>query len=759
MSHHTTRGQRAMAWIFALALPALLLAACGDSQPTPMALAPSMPEPVNVAVTAKCQGQTGPDHSTRSLPMSLTPRPGPEALYLPPPRAPQLENTGVWQALPILVSGGSSYRCGEFVYQDWLYDDHGAEGVTDPNDPQGSTTYLFSPKVGTLTYPTDPVYANNAGDLVEFRVRPLADATAFRLTLGALKDSARMAFTIAIGNSAAPLAWPHAANVSSPAELFLTVHGGNAELLRASDGVAIMPAPTVAVDMERLQVEVRIPHAAWDPQRQRVRMAAGVGLWNVAAGEYLQAGETASATAPGGASAMGAALFNVAFRSQEPVTDFTAFSGRTIGDAAVLAKLQANWFRERLQAAVLATGDISPFFDTVDFSKLADGVSDDSKVPTTGHINRIMASRYRFGQGADNLKECGGISPVYPCDGVYIGQLQPYSIYIPEKAPPASGYGLTLLLHALSANYNQYLGSRHAQSLGDRSTGSIVITPAGRGPDGYYKDTAEADTFEVWADVARRYPLDPDWTVVTGVSMGGFGTWRLSTRYPDLFARTMPIVAGGREYDDKLISLRNVPVTIWTSTFDELQPLVNTEPTITDMLDLGLRIDSRRFETWDHLSPSTNDYYQPGVEFLGEARVERNPAHVSYVMNTSEDFARSNVIANKAYWLSDLTLKDPALEQGSIDVLSGGYGLANPVMIPTVQSNGVYMGGYLEPTVFTRRLIEWQPAMAIPVKDKLVIKASNIATVTIDPARAKVSCKAAMQVESDVPLVVTLKGC
>lgn len=750
MSRSTMHGLKAVHLIVAVVMSTTWLAACGDSQP-------SAPNEVS-GVTAKCQGQISSDFSARSLPMGLNPNPGPEALYLPPPRAPQLENTGVWQALPILVSGVSSYRCGEFVHQDWLYDDHGAAGATDPNDPQGSTTYLFSPKVGTLTYPTDAVFANNAADLVEFRVRPLADANAFRLTLGALKDPERMAFTIALGNSAAPVAWPHAANVSSPAELLLTVHGQTAELVRAADGMLLTPTPTVAVDLERLQVEVRVPHAAWNPQRQTVRMAVGVGLWDVAAGEYLQAAPTASATAPGGLSQSGAALFNAAFR-KEPVTDFSAFSGRTIADAAVLAKTQANWFRERLQSEVLADGDLSPFFAMVDFAKLADGVSDDSEVPTTGHINRIMASRYTFGQGADNLKECGGVTPVYPCDGVYIGQLQPYSIYIPSAAPPATGYGLTLLLHALSANYNQYHGSRHAQSLGDRSTGSIVITPAGRGPDGYYKDTAEADTFEVWADVARRYPLDPDWTSITGVSMGGFGTWRMSTRYPDLFARAMPIVAGGREYDDKLISLRNVPVTMWHSTFDELQPLVNTEPTVTEMLALGLRIDSYRFETWDHLSPSTNDYYEPGVEFLGDARVQRNPARVSYVMNTGEDFARSNVVANKAYWLSNITLKNEALEQGSIDVLSNGYGLADAVVIPTVQSNGVYMGGYLEPTAFTRRLSEWQPAAAVPGQDKLVIKASNIASVTIDPVRAKVSCRPVMQIDSDVPLVVTLKGC
>src|SRR5918992_285464 len=44
-------------------------------------------------------------------------RPGPDVLYTPAPRAPQLENTGPWSADPILISGASSYREGEFVYQ------------------------------------------------------------------------------------------------------------------------------------------------------------------------------------------------------------------------------------------------------------------------------------------------------------------------------------------------------------------------------------------------------------------------------------------------------------------------------------------------------------------------------------------------------------------------------------------------------------------------------------------------------------------
>src|SRR3954447_18687373 len=201
-------------------------------------------------------------------------RPGPDILYAAPPRAPQLENTGVWRAPPILVSGASAYRNGEFLYQDFLYDDHGAAGVPDQASANFEGSFLFSPVEGTFSYPTDPAYKDNAADLVELRVRPTAEGTAFRVTLNTLLDPARVAFTIALGSSPATVAWPHGAGVISPAQLFLTVHGRAAELRDAATGAPRAPAPSVDVDLSRRQIEVTVPHAAWDPRRGTVRMAA-----------------------------------------------------------------------------------------------------------------------------------------------------------------------------------------------------------------------------------------------------------------------------------------------------------------------------------------------------------------------------------------------------------------------------------------------------------------------------------------------------
>ena len=189
------------------------------------------------------------------------PRPGPDILYEPLADAPQLQNASNWNAPPILVSGSTAYRGGEFLYQDWIYDDSGALGNPATNDPrtQGNS---FSRSRGTYLYPTDTAdYGNNAADLVELRVEPLTTSTAFRLTLNTIKDSSVVGATIAIGGTPGTLHdWPYSANVRSPAQYFLTVHGTTtpgevvADLRDAVTGLPVGTAPTASLDMTRRQI-------------------------------------------------------------------------------------------------------------------------------------------------------------------------------------------------------------------------------------------------------------------------------------------------------------------------------------------------------------------------------------------------------------------------------------------------------------------------------------------------------------------------
>ena len=361
------------------------------------------------------------------------PRPGPDLLYEPrPPISPQLTNRGPWRAKPILVSGATAYRKGEFLYQDYLYDDSGARFTPDPSDPKTAGN-LFSKHNGTYTYPTAEGYANNAADLVELRVRPLRRATAFRVTLNTLKDPSLVAFSIAIGGKEGELAdFPFGANVQAPAELFLTVHPeGDAmvgELTTAADGETTETFPA-RVDRRRRQVEVRVPRKVWNPRRRAVRLAAGVGLWDAGAGQYLVPGPSASESGAGGATgAAPPAFFNVAFRGDEP------FPSPTDNEGAIV---DAAWWRDRAQGTALAAGDISEFFAKVRFRKLARRVRDNRDVPKVGAMDRIYSSRFELSQGADFGVSCFP-GDAATCEGQYQGRLQPYAIYIPQEAgaPP-----------------------------------------------------------------------------------------------------------------------------------------------------------------------------------------------------------------------------------------------------------------------------------------------------------------------------------
>jgi len=713
------------------------------------------------------------------------PRPGPDILYEPLANAPQLQNTGDWSAPPILVSGASAYRNGEFLYQDFLYDDSGAIGSPVQNDPRFSGN-AFSRPTGTYTYPTNTVYANNAADLVELRVEPLASATAFRITLNTLKPGGEelVGTTIAIGNSLLPHQFPHGANVSAPAELFLTVHGSTADLLDAATGQPVGASPpSASVDMTRRQITVLVPHSSWDPTGQVVRLAAGVGLWNTAQNAYRIPSNNPSAAQGGGASGLpnAPAFYNVAFRFNEPMPDVQ--SPNAVTDPA--------WWRENAQAHALTSGDISQFFANVDFNKLAAEVEDDMPgqpggVPQTGPINRILASHFETEQGAafnfsgsfSGFGCSSSTTTTTGCKGWYRGQLQPYAIYVPQQPMPADGYGLTLLLHSLEGNYNQFLASNNQSQFGERGPGSIVITPEGRGPDGWYYDYAGADTFEVWADVAARYRLDPEWTTVAGYSMGGYGTYKFTTQFPDLFAKAQPTVGppglgiwtppsdpqpgGARSNTNRMLgSVRNIPFLMWNAAQDELVPVAGAQAQADTLDSLGYRYEFDLFNPAEHLTLAINDEYGPAATFLGTTQVDRDPPHVTYAYNPTMDFPGVQTAAGHAYWVSDVTLRNASgtAPLGTIDVRSRGFGVGDPAPSGTVTGAGTLTGGASPAIPYTSQAQTWGSAPATPVEDRLDITAQNVSSVTINASRARVTCDAQLDITSDGPLTVNMVGC
>jgi hypothetical protein len=272
--------------------------------------------------------------------------------------------------------------------------------------------------------------------------------------------------------------------------------------------------------------------------------------------------------------------------------------------------------------------------------------------------------------------------------------------------------------------------------------------------------------FEVWADVARRYRLDPAWTVISGYSMGGFGTFKLGSQFPDLFARAQPTVGDELTTED-LASFRNLPVLMWNNHGDELVNDAGFTATAAELDSLGYRYELDAYQPCanaacsplfaNHLQLAINDQYAPAAKFLGTARVNRNPAHVTYAMDPTRNHADLRLVGDHAYWVSGLKLRDPS--GGQIDAFSHGFGAGDPTPSGTLVGTGSLVGGNLGALTFNSQRKTWGPAPGRPRANRVDIVATNIAAAAVDVTRARVDCNAKVNITSDGPLKVTLTGC
>ena len=76
-------------------------------------------------------------------------------------------------------------------------------------------------------------------------------------------------------------------------------------------------------------------------------------------------------------------------------------------------------------------------------------------------------------------------------------------------------------------------------------------------------------------DISFRYKVDKDRIYLTGLSMGGFGTWALAAYTPDRFAAIIPICGGGEVLGTR--ALTHVPTWVFHGAKDPIVPLSRSE--------------------------------------------------------------------------------------------------------------------------------------------------------------------------------------
>jgi len=86
-------------------------------------------------------------------------------------------------------------------------------------------------------------------------------------------------------------------------------------------------------------------------------------------------------------------------------------------------------------------------------------------------------------------------------------------------------------------------------------------------------------------EVVAKYRADPNRVYLTGLSMGGFGTWELAIEYPDRLAAIAPIC--GRGAPVRASRLKNLPVWVFHGAKDNLVPLKESEAMVNALRKVG----------------------------------------------------------------------------------------------------------------------------------------------------------------------------
>ena len=96
----------------------------------------------------------------------------------------------------------------------------------------------------------------------------------------------------------------------------------------------------------------------------------------------------------------------------------------------------------------------------------------------------------------------------------------------------------------------------------------------------------------------KEHQVDPGQVLVTGISMGGYGTWDIVQRHPDWFAAAMPCCGGG---DTALAErIRNVPIWAFHGDRDTIVPFKRSRNMVAALWAVDGKIRYREYPGVGH---------------------------------------------------------------------------------------------------------------------------------------------------------------
>jgi dienelactone hydrolase len=137
------------------------------------------------------------------------------------------------------------------------------------------------------------------------------------------------------------------------------------------------------------------------------------------------------------------------------------------------------------------------------------------------------------------------------------GSVQFCRAYLPAGYTADRRWPLVVQLHGYNPANPEYIrwwavDTRHhaIQNLDRGADGPVYIEPHGRGNTSY-QGLGEKDVLRAIDETKKVLSIDEDRVYLMGDSMGGWGTWQVATRNPEVFAAIAPIY-GGADYRAQL---------------------------------------------------------------------------------------------------------------------------------------------------------------------------------------------------------------
>lgn len=150
-----------------------------------------------------------------------------------------------------------------------------------------------------------------------------------------------------------------------------------------------------------------------------------------------------------------------------------------------------------------------------------------------------------------------------------------YLIYLPKDYADKDSWPLMLFLHGAGERGNdldrvKVHGPPKLIAAG-KEFPMIVISP--QCPSDHWWRPNELNA--LLDEIVEKYKVDQDRIYVTGLSMGGFGTWALAAYAPERFAALVPICGGGEAFTVRYLS--HLPVWVFHGAKDSVVPLSASE--------------------------------------------------------------------------------------------------------------------------------------------------------------------------------------